>query len=319
MSLISVVVPVYNNASSLPELLARLQAVAERQRGLQFEFIFVDDGSQDDSARVARSLVEKEPRLSLVKLSRNFGSNAAILAGLSHAAGDAVVAIAADLQDPPELIEEMVLRWKAGRKIVLAARESRDDPWPTSLLANAFYALFRRFALRSMPKHGFDFFLVDRQVCDWLTRMAEANSYLMGLILWLGFDPDIVYYHRCAREKRFGRSMWTFAKKVKYFADAFVAFSHAPLRAASAMGFFLCLIGAVYAACIVFLRLTSGIDLQGWTSLMVVLLVVSGAQMMMTGALGEYLCRTLEQSRRRPPFICDEVVRQESAAARRTG
>jgi dolichol-phosphate mannosyltransferase len=319
MALISVVVPVYNNAASLPSLLERLKTLAAGRREHDFEFVFVDDGSHDESCGVIAGIVAAEPRASLVKLSRNFGSSAAVLAGLEQAAGDAVAAIAADLQDPPELIGEMLDRWRQGRKVVLAARETRDDPWLTTLLAGAFYALFRRFAVRAMPKRGFDFFLIDRQVRDLLVGIQENNAYLMGLILWAGFSPDILYYHRREREKQFGRSMWTLAKKLKYFIDAFVGFSYVPLRAASATGALCCALGFVYALVIVLRRLLVGADIQGWASLMVVLLVVSGVQMLMIGVLGEYLCRNLEETRRRPRFVRDYVVEGEEAKKRREG
>jgi len=317
MTLVSMVVPVYNNAASLPSLLEKFQTLAAGRPDLRFEFVFVDDGSADESCRVIEGLVAAEPRASLVKLSRNFGSSAAILAGLEQAAGDAVVAIAADLQDPPELIGEMLTRWQQGRKVVLAAREGRDDPWLTSLLADAFYGLFRRFAVPAMPKRGFDFFLVDRQVCNLLVGIQENNAYLMGLILWLGFSPDVIPYHRREREKRFGRSMWTFVKKLKYFADAFVGFSYTPLRAASATGGICCALGFLYALVIVVRRLCYGADIQGWASLMVALLVVSGVQMLMIGVLGEYLCRNLEETRRRPRFVRDYVLEGKEVKARR--
>lgn len=317
MSFISIVVPVYNNAASLPELLARFQDLAARRPEHRFEFVFVDDGSTDDSCRVIEAMVDQEPRATLVKLARNFGSSAALLAGLEQASGDAVAAIAADLQDPPELIGPLLDRWQQGCKVVLAARATRDDPWLTTVLADAFYALFRRFAIPTMPRHGFDFFLIDRQVRDLVIGIQENNAYLMGLILWLGFAPEIIHYHRRQREARFGRSMWTLAKKLKYFVDAFVGFSNVPLRAAAAGGMFCCLVGFAYAAAIVFRRLAHGADIPGWASLMVVLLVVSGVQMLMIGVLGEYLCRNLEETRRRPRFVRDYVLEGDAAKALR--
>src|SRR4051812_12798044 len=151
MSLVSIVVPVYHNAASLPDLLVKFQELARRNAQHQFEFVFVDDGSRDNSFEVLDKLAQQESRLRIVKLSRNFGSNAALLAGLSNARGEAVAAIAADLQDPPELIDEMLSYWQQGRKVVLAARETREDPGLTSLMADVFYALFRRFAINTMP------------------------------------------------------------------------------------------------------------------------------------------------------------------------
>src|SRR5262249_43199580 len=156
----------FHNAASLPDLLAQFQELAYKNAADRFEFVFVDDGSSDNSFAILQTLQATEPRIRVIKLSRNFGSNPAMLAGLGEARGDVAAVIAADLQDPPELIDEMLAHWRAGRKVVLAARESREDPWLTALLAQAFYALFRRFAIKTMPQGGFDFFLIDRQVCN---------------------------------------------------------------------------------------------------------------------------------------------------------
>lgn len=311
MVLISLVVPVYHNAASLPDLLAKFQTLARQNHEDTFEFIFVDDGSKDNSLVVLYELALADQRVRVVKLSRNFGSNPAILAGLSQARGEVVAAIAADLQDPPELIHDMLALWRQGHKVVLAARQERDDPGLTSLMADAFYALFRRFAIKTMPKRGFDFFLIDRQVCDLINAIQENNTYLMGLILWLGFDPQVLYYHRKEREKRYGRSMWTFAKKLKYFVDSFVAFSYFPVRAASFLGISVSLVGLAYAIFIVLRRIAIGVEIQGWTSLMVVLLVVSGAQMLIMGILGEYLWRNLDETRKRPRYIIEKVTEHQ--------
>jgi len=308
MSLVSIIIPVFNNASSLPDLLERFQFLAAKNAQDQFEFIFVDDGSFDNSYSVLVTLLQRESRIRVVKLSRNFGSNAAIMAGLNQAHGEVLAAIAADLQDPPELITEMLAEWRQGHKVVLAARQSRDDDFLNTLLADTFYALFRRFAIETMPKHGFDFFLIDRQVCDLVNGIQENNAYLMGLILWLGFTPQVLYYHRQAREKRYGRSMWTFAKKVKYFLDSFVAFSYFPVRAASVIGIGLSFTGLIYALVIILLRLFFSIEPTGWSSLMTVLLIVSGVQMSMVGILGEYMWRNLDETRHRPRFIIESIL-----------
>jgi glycosyltransferase involved in cell wall biosynthesis len=307
MSFISIVVPVYGNASSLADLLERFQQLAQRNADDQFEFVFVNDGSLDDSQAVLEKFAQNEERIRIVKLSRNFGSNAAVFAGLSEAQGDCVAAIAADLQDPPELIHDMLAEWRTGRKVVLAAREGRDDPALAALASNIFYFLFRRYAIKSMPPQGFDFFLIDRQVCDLVTGIQEQNAYIMGLILWLGFEPAVIYYRRQKREERYGRSMWSFTRRIKYFIDAFVAFSYMPLRAASGLGVVLAITGTLYAILVIVMRLISGQNPEGWTSLMVVLLVVSGAQMMMIGVIGEYLWRNLDETRKRPPFIIEEI------------
>lgn len=308
MSLLSIVVPVYHNAASLPDLLARLAALAARHPGDTFEFVCVDDGSKDDSFAVLSRLQKDEPRLRIVRLSRNFGSNAALLAGLSHAGGDAIATISADLQDPPETLDAMLAHWRGGKRVVLAARDGRDDPALDVLLANVFYRLFRRFAIPTMPKQGFDFFVIDRRVRDLLLQIQESNAYLMGLVLWLGFDPAVVPFHRQERAKRYGTSMWTLGRKLKYFIDSFVAFSYGPIRAASLLGLLISVAGLGYALFIVVAHFAFDLKVQGWASLMVVLLIVSGAQLLVMGIIGEYLWRNLDETRRRPRFIVDEVL-----------
>jgi polyisoprenyl-phosphate glycosyltransferase len=308
MSLVSIVVPVYHNARSLPELTSRLASLAERNADDSFEFIFVDDGSRDDSFEVLQQLLADDDRIRIVRLSRNFGSTPAIIAGLNAASGDAVAAIAADLQDSPELIHDMLARWREGNKVVLAVRDGRDDPGLTSLLSSIFYRLFRRFAIASMPPGGFDFFLIDRQVCDLICRIGETNTYVMGLILWLGFRPVELPYHRGPRLARFGRSMWSLSRRVKYFIDSFVAFTYFPIRVASVLGLALSLLGLLYALLVVALRLFKGYQPEGWASLMVVVLVVSGVQLFIMGILGEYLWRTLDVARRRPQFIVERTL-----------
>ena len=308
MSLFSIVSPVYHNASSLPDLLLEMRAVADKNQQDDFEFIFVDDGSGDDSFAVLETLAQSTPGMQAVKLSRNFGSNLAIMAGLTRAKGDAVAVIAADLQDPPALIHDMLELWRQGHKVVIAARRKREDPFPTSLLADSFYRLFRRYAIKTMPERGFDFFLIDRQVGALLNDIQENNAYLMGLILWLGFDPYVLYYDRQARVDKYGQSMWSFTKKFKYFVDSFVAFSYFPIRLAAGLGILFSLFGLVYAIWVIFARLTLGVEAEGWASLMIVVLIAAGAQMLILGIIGEYLWRNLDETRRRPRFIIEKII-----------
>lgn len=314
MSLFSIVVPVYHNASSLGDLLAALQVVAEKNPQDDFEFIFVDDGSADGSFAVLQRLANNEPRMKIVKLSRNFGSNPAIMAGMSQAGGDAVAAIAADLQDPPALLHDMIELWRGDHKVVIAARRGRQDPVPTSLLSDAFYRLFRRYAIKTMPERGFDFFLIDWQVCALINDIQENNAYLMGLILWLGFDPYVLYYDRKARKQEYGQSMWSLKRKLKYFVDSFVAFSYFPIRLASALGVVFSLLGLLYALWVIYARLALGIEAEGWASLMIVVLIAAGVQMLILGIVGEYLWRSLDETRRRPRFIIEKIIENERAA-----
>ncbi|MBM3129310.1 MAG: glycosyltransferase [Chloroflexi bacterium] len=312
MQMVSVVVPVYNNAPSLALLHRRLADVL-RTVASEYELLFVDDGSADDSFAVLQSLAAQDARVKALRFVRNFGSNTAILAGLTHARGDCVVVVSADLQDPPELIPEMIRRWQQGVKVVLAARAARRDPFLTRLFADAFNWLFRRLVFPNFPRQGFDFFLADRQVVRVLAQSAERNTYLMGLLLWSGFKFETVVYAR--EERPFGKSQWNLGKKIKYFIDAFVGFSYFPLRLASLGGISFAILGFLYALFVLALRAAQGFPVEGWASLMIVLLIVSGIQMTMLGILGEYLWRTLDETRRRPLFLIAETIRVDLGSA----
>jgi glycosyltransferase involved in cell wall biosynthesis len=303
---ISVVVPVYFNEASLPPLHQRLAEVAAQVPQSEFEFVFVDDGSADDSFGVLKDLAARDTRVKVLRLVRNFGSNAAILAGLAHARGDGVAVISADLQDPPELIPEMIAKWKAGNPVVLAARAARRDPWVTRWAGDSFNWLFRRFVFPNFPTKGFDFFLADKKVIRVLVENAGANLYLYGLLLWTGYKPATITYTRA--ERPFGASRWNLGRKVKYFLDAFVGFSYLPLRFASVIGIVFAILGFLYAAFLVLLRIFWGFPVEGWTSLMVVLLIVSGLQLVMLGILGEYVWRNLDEARRRPLYLIGETL-----------
>jgi dolichol-phosphate mannosyltransferase len=302
----SIVVPVYFNELNLPDTVPRLLALGERLGHYQLELIFVDDGSGDGSLGVLREFQARHPsHIKVVKLTRNFGSMAAIQAGLSVATGDCVGIITADLQDPPELFEEMLSHWEKGTRLVLAVRADREEPLGQRLFAAAYYGLMRRFALPGYPRGGFDFLLMDAQVVRDVNRIHEANTNLMALIFWLGYRPVLIPYTRRKRQK--GRSRWTLAKKVKLVVDSFVAFSYVPIRALSMVGLVFALGAFGYGALLVALRLMRGVEVPGWTAMMVLLAFASGLQMTMLGVLGEYLWRTLEAARGRPHYVIDEV------------
>ncbi|MBZ0309967.1 MAG: glycosyltransferase family 2 protein [Anaerolineae bacterium] len=304
--LISMVVPVYWNAETLPTLKQKFTEVAAQFPSDSFEFVFTDDGSGDNSFAVLTQLAADDARVRVLKLSRNFGSNAAMLAGLNSCQGDCAVVISADLQDPPERIPEMINHWKNGKEVVLAARRTRDDPIPGRWFADIFNYLFKRFVFPDFPDRGFDFMLIDRCVIDILVRLNEKNSYIFGQVMWAGFNRTVVYYDRRAREQ--GQSRWTFTKKVKYFIDAFSAFSYLPLRLATLIGFGMGLLGFLYTLVVIGLNLLNSVPIQGWSSLIVVVLVASGTQLILIGILGEYLWRVLDETRKRPPFIVHKMV-----------
>lgn len=306
---ISVVVPAYFNEDSVPELVGRLTDVARETPDERFEFVFVDDGSGDGTFALLSAAAEEDDRVSVARLARNFGSNAAILAGLGYATGDAAVVISADLQDPPELIPELIHAWRDGAQVVLATRRKRHDPIQARFFAAVFNRLVRRFVFSDFPPGGFDFMLVDRRVIDILVGLQEKNSYIFGQTMWVGFERRVVPYDRA--ERRGGRSRWTTAKKIKYFIDAFAAFSYLPIRLASIAGFCLAASGFLYILVIVAIYFAGKVAIQGWASLTAIVLLTSGVQLILLGVMGEYLWRTLDESRQRPPFVIASLVNKE--------
>lgn len=303
-ALLSIVVPVLNEAENVDALHGRLTAVAAKL-DRDVELVFVDDGSTDDSYARLSALHAKDARVRVVRFSRNFGSHSACLAGFAHCRGDHAVIISADLQDPPELIVDLVAATKDA-DVVWASREQRDDPALTIFFSSVYNRLMRRIALPNYPEKGFDFVIVARKVLDVILERRERNTSLFAQILWVGFRQKSVPYARVAR--RAGTSKWTFWKKVKLAIDSIVSFSYFPIRLMSTLGILCALLGAAYAVVVIALRLTWGAPITGWASLMVVVLVMGGVQMMTLGVIGEYLWRTLDEARARPPFIVSETV-----------
>src|ERR1700693_2574623 len=300
---ISVIVPVYFNAATLPAMAGRLRAAA-RDADWDVEVVFLDDGSGDDSWAKVSEIASAWPQARGVRLTRNFGSQMAIVAGRRDRTGAAAAVRPADLQGPPELLAELVRSWRGGATAVLAVRKSRPEPWPSRAASGLYYRALKRLAFEEMPAGGFDCFLVGRPAIDFLVSNREVHASLPGLLLWSGFPATLVPYDRVAREE--GRSRWTFAKKLKYFIDSVVSFSYAPLRWMSVAGALLALIAFGYAALLVALKVVRGQPIQGWTSLMVALAFFSGVQLLSLGILGEYLWRTLDAARGRRGFLVRE-------------
>lgn len=306
MKLISIVIPVYYNEDSLPILYERLNKVSGDIKDASLEFIFVDDGSGDNSFSVMEGLSKSDSRVRIVKLSRNFGAFVACLAGLNYARGDCAVIMAADLQDPPELIGQLYEKWEKGSKVVCAVRESREDGRIKIFFANIYYHLLRSIALKDMPKGGFDYALIDRKVIDVLVHMKEKNTTLMGQILWMGFNRDTVYY--CKEERKHGKSRWSLSKKIKYFIDSFLAFSYFPIRAISLSGILIACLAFLFGIYAILQKIFFAVNVPGFTTLIVLILFTSGVQMIMLGLVGEYLWRNLEETRKRPVFIVDRLI-----------
>lgn len=312
MPKLSIVVPVYYNEGNIPSLYDRLSKLDKP--GVDLEFVFVDDGSGDNSFAVLKQYQAHDKRIKIIKLSRNFGSHVAILAGLTNTSGDCASIITADLQDPPELILTMYEDWLKGNEIVLCVRKDREESFAQVLMSNLYYRLMRMFALREMPKGGFDFVLLDRKVINVLVSIKEKNTTIMGLILWVGFKHSTHYYTRQKRE--IGKSRWTLSKKVKLFLDSFIAFSYLPIRLMSTVGILLFIISLSYSAILVFYRIFWGQSVEGWTSLMVVVLLLSGIQLLSLGIIGEYLWRNFDETRNRPIYIIDQIIDEDRGISR---
>lgn len=306
MKTFSIIIPVYFNEQNLPETIPQLLSLGDQLQGYQIELIFVDDGSGDRSLEVLLDYQKKYPQnIKVIKLSRNFGSMAAIQAGFTVASGDCVGIIAADLQDPPELFIEMIHFWEQGNKVVFAVRQDREESAFQKLFSNTYYLLIRKFAIANYPRGGFDFLLADHQVVEEINKIKEKNTNIMTLIFWLGFKPIIIPYVR--RSRKIGKSRWTLRKKIKLFVDTFVAFSYFPIQLLSIVGFLVACGAFLYGAFIFLYWLFFGIEVMGWVPMMIILTITAGIQMTMLGILGEYLWRTLDATRDRPPFVIDEI------------
>jgi glycosyltransferase involved in cell wall biosynthesis len=310
---LSIVIPVFNEEAVLPALEQRLRAFADRLTPLITEIILVDDHSADRSPQLLKDICQRDARFRYARLARNSGSHVAILAGLARARGECAIFLAADLQDPPELILHMLELWRSGRHVVWAVREEREGVSRTDLsLSNFFYRLLNLLGEVNLPPRGSDFALLDRKALDALMRSAGSDPSIGGEIARLGFSSEKITYTK--QKRAAGNSKWTLKSKLKAFADAFVSFSYAPLRAMSYLGMLFSLLGFAYAILVVILRLMTRAPVQGWSSLIVVVLVLGGVQMMMLGVLGEYLWRTLEAARQRPIYFLEDTSEMSAGA-----
>ena len=304
MSKISIIVPVYYNSDTLELLYNDMKEKILPKLG-DYEIVFTDDGSKDDSWEIMNSIREKDPNVKCVKLSRNFGEHAALLAGLSQCTGDCAVTKQADLQEDSEIILEMYESWKKGNKVVLAVRSDRDEPFLKKFFASIYYHIIHKLVNENMPVGGCDCYLIDRQVIKVLELLDEKNSSLTLQVLWAGFKTDHVYFHR--KDREIGESRWTLSKKVKLAMDSMLSFSYTPIRLMSTLGGLFFIASIIMIINVIIEAVFTGVPVQGWASLMCLVLFSSGIIMIMLGIIGEYLWRALDASRKRPPFIIDEV------------
>lgn len=303
MPKLSVVIPVYYNADNLPSLYADMKEKLIDRIDFDYELIFVDDGSGDNSYQVMQQLARQDRHIRLFRLSRNFGSDAAVLCGLCQATGDCAVVKAADLQEPTEMLLDMYRRWQEGCNVVLAVREGREESRAQEFFADLYYAITRKFALPNMPKKGFDVFLLDRKVIEVLRRMDEPNSALDGQILWSGFTTGTVTYVR--RERKIGKSRWTLKKKIRLVMDTLFSFSTVPITFITGLGVLSVLGSLIWALDALVSKLRGSIHVTGWTMMFIFQLLSFGIIMMTLGLLGNYLWRTFDASRRRPTYLIE--------------
>ncbi len=301
---VSIVIPVYFNQDNLEPLYADLKEKVLDVIDYDYEIVMVNDGSKDNSYEVMKSLAQKDSKLKIISLSRNFGSHSAILCGLINSTGDCAVVKAADLQEPSELVVQMVESWKKGNNVVLAVREGRDEKKSQTFFSNLYYAMVRKTAFPSMPKMGFDVYLLDRKVIDVLAGFDEKNSALTGQILWSGFRTACVPYTRLARQ--IGKSRWTFKKKVRLVMDTLFSFSTLPIKFILFFGSFAFFASFAWGLCLIVMKIMGNIPISGWTAMMVFQLFSFGVTMLTLGILGEYLWRSFDASRNRPPFIIED-------------
>jgi dolichol-phosphate mannosyltransferase len=299
---IAVVVPFLNEEENLPELYRRVSAVFEKEPE-EVRFVFVDDGSTDGSFQWLEKTRQNDPRVRILRLSRNFGHQIAITAGMDHADVDAVVIIDADLQDPPEVIAGLLAKWREGFEVVYAVRKSREgETWLKKFLAASFYRIFYRLAKINVPMDAGDFRLVDRKVINALKEVRELHRFMRGLTCWVGFKQGAVHYDRAARKA--GVTKYPVWKSLKLAFDAITSFSAAPLRWMTVLGALIAFIGFIQGARVVIGRILHPENFaSGWATVVALILFLTGVQLLCLGLVGQYVSRIFEESKKRPLYF----------------
>jgi dolichol-phosphate mannosyltransferase len=306
MKTISVVVPVYYNEGSLAPLAHELSEVEARlqEREIALELIFVDDGSGDRSFDELLKIKQRRPATKIIKLTRNFGAIHATKTGFRFVTGDCFMNLAADLQDPPDLILQVIEKWQQGSKFVLAARSHREDPLSSRFFAWVYYVLLRLFVVSDYPPGGFDLALMDKAILPYLNNSSKnINTPLFAY--WLGFKPDIIEYAR--RKREYGKSRWNFWKRLKLFIDALLGFSIVPIRMISLIGVIVSLLSFAYGFLILFNTFVGRAAIPGFATIVALISFLLGIVIVMLGIIGEYLWRIFDETNKRPEAVIDEV------------
>jgi glycosyltransferase involved in cell wall biosynthesis len=304
----SIVIPVYYNEGCLRETMASIRhEVIAKNPELSCEVIFIDDGSGDGSLKELLEIREEDPQIvKVIKLTRNFGQMSAIQAGLSYAKGKCVIAISADGQDPPALMNDMLkAHFEEKFEIVACERQSRDESFYRVMTSRIFYWVMKKLCFPNMPAGGFDFVLLGQRALGVILRNREAHSFFQGQILWSGFKTKFIGYRR--RNRNVGKSRWTFAKKLTTLIDGVMSYSFFPIRLISLIGILTAFLGLLYAVLIFVSKILGGVPQVGWAPLMIVILVTGGVQMLTLGVIGEYLWRALAQVRNRDAFVIETI------------
>lgn len=303
---VSVVVPVYWNEQSLAPLFAELSRIEAQlhARNYELELIFVDDGSGDRSLQELLKIKQARPETRIIKLTRNFGAVHATKAGLQFVTGDCFLVLAADLQDPPDLILQTLEHWEKGCKFVLCTRIARRDPIATRLFSAVYYRLLRLFVVQDYPKGGYDLALMDRTLLPYLQNSSKnINTPLFAY--WLGFTPEVIHYQR--RERQHGRSGWSLTKRIKFFIDSILGFSIVPIRAISLAGLIVSMLSFGYGMVILVGTLFGHRDVRGFATIVALMSFLLGLVIIMLGVIGEYLWRIFDESNKRPESVIDEI------------
>jgi len=299
--LISVLIPVYMNEGSLHETYVKVAGVLKQMSGeYDYEMVFINDGSRDNSFGELQEIAKLDDNVRLVNFTRNFGQQAALYAGFETARGDAMVTLSADLQDPPELIIDMVKKWEEGFKVVAGRRKGREDKLIAKLSSKMFYYIINK-TVPLMPRGGFDYFLLDRLVYKRAFELDDRNNFLQCDILWMGYQPYFIDYTR--RKRTVGRSQWSTSKKIKAFIDGIINTSYLPIRLMSLIGITTSVLGFLYSIAVFLSWLFKDTPFSGYTPIMMALLILCGLIMTMLGIIGEYLWRSYDQVRGRPRYV----------------
>ena len=304
MKKITIIIPAYNEEESLPFLYERLEKLMNSINNYEFEILFVNDGSKDKTIELIKEYREKDNRISYVDFSRNFGKETAMIAGLDYCNGDAVVIIDADLQDPPELIPQMLEYWEQGYDDVYAKRRSRKgETWLKKITSSMYYKILQAFTKIQIQKDTGDFRLLDRRCVEALKSIRESQRYTKGLFSWIGYNKKEILYDRDPRAA--GKTKWNYKKLVDLSIDGITSFTTSPLRWSAILGVLVSIIGFIYMIYIIVKTIVLGVDVPGYASTMVVILFLGGIQLIFLGVIGEYLGRAFYETKGRPLYFID--------------